>query len=182
MSHEDWPDLTNDLDILGHNDSVSDHVGTVVKEHNLVRLGAIKHLLNSLGVVGLAVTLGTSGAYANERRSGVFLVQGLRALKDLAVLVQESAGLGLRGKDSLHTSLGDSLLRALAVTVPMTMASADPNATVDTTGGRGGSSRSSSSKRRARHGGTAAFGHRRGSRSSAGRGVSNRSSNWFGAG
>ena len=101
VCHEHRPDLTSDLDVLGDLDGGGDDVGTVVEVDNLTVLVAVENLLDSLGVIGGPITLGTSRLDADKVGGLNFLVEGLGAFENGAVL-EKTCGLG----GDLHGALG----------------------------------------------------------------------------
>lgn len=104
--HQHRPDFSSDLDVLGHLDGGGDEVGTMVEVDDLVGRGLVKNSLDGLGVVCLAITLGSGTLDAEELVGGDVLVLWLCALKDLAGLVEQDGWLAGLGKSSLNTGLG----------------------------------------------------------------------------
>lgn len=103
--HQHRPDFSGDLDVPGHLDSGGDEVGTVVEVDDLVGGGLVKNSLDGLGVVCLAITLGSGTLDADEVGNGDALVLRLCALKDLAGLVEQDGWLAGLGKSALNTGL-----------------------------------------------------------------------------
>lgn len=104
--HQHRPDFSGDLDVLGHLDSGGDEVGTMVEVDDLVGSGFVKNSLDGLGVVCLAITLGSGTLDADELVGGDVLVLWFCALKDLTGLVEQDGWLAGLGKSSLNTGLG----------------------------------------------------------------------------
>lgn len=92
LGHDHGPDLTSDLDVLGDVDGVGDDVCAVVKVDDLIGCRSIKDLLDSCGVIGRTITLGTTGLDGNEAGCGEGLVLGLGAGEDGAIGVEQRTG------------------------------------------------------------------------------------------
>lgn len=102
--HDERPDLTDNLDVLGDLDSVGDDVGAVVKVDNLAFSDAVKDSLDSSGIIRDTITLGALGLDRHKLGSGDVVVLGLALGDDLASAVEEDRGLldgGLGILDSL---------------------------------------------------------------------------------
>ena len=108
VRHDQGPDLTGDLDVLGHLDSVGDEIGAVVKVDNLAIRRFVKDGLESGGVVRNAVTLGTSRLDTDEAGSWYRFVLWLGALNDLALAVKEWCRLCRSRKSAVDGDLGST--------------------------------------------------------------------------
>ncbi|CAH0048977.1 unnamed protein product [Clonostachys solani] len=113
-SHDQRPDLTNNLDVLGDLDGVADDVSTVGEVDNLALSSAVESSLDSGGIISSTVTLGTLGLDGDELGGINISVLRLAASEDTAGVVKENSGLGgssLSGLDGLTgaTSVGASL-------------------------------------------------------------------------
>ncbi|CAG9937310.1 unnamed protein product [Clonostachys rosea f. rosea IK726] len=113
-SHDQRPDLTNNLDVLGDLDGVADDVSTVREVDNLALSGTVESSLDGGGIISLAVTLGTLGLDGDELGGINISVLGLAADENTTGVVKENSGLGgsgLGGLDGLTgaTSVGASL-------------------------------------------------------------------------
>lgn len=95
-SHQKRVSLANHLDVLlgWDDDSVRENVSTVVNPENLAISEAVDSCLHGLGVVGLAVTLGTSGLKTNKFAGIDISVQRLAALEETTVFTKKALGLG----------------------------------------------------------------------------------------
>lgn len=91
-SKDQRPNLASDFDVLGDLDSLGDDVGTMVKVDNLIRSNAVKDLLDGVGVVRLAIALGTLGLDADKVANRDVLVLRLGAGEDLASGLVEQRG------------------------------------------------------------------------------------------
>ncbi|CAI6089739.1 unnamed protein product [Clonostachys chloroleuca] len=113
-SHDQRPDLTNNLDVLGDLDGVADDVGTVGEVDNLALSGTVEGSLDSGSIISLTVTLGTLGLDGDELGGINISVLRLAADENTTGVVKENGGLGgggLSGLDGLTgaTSVGASL-------------------------------------------------------------------------
>lgn len=102
-SHDQRPNLTDDLDILGDVDGVSDDVSTVVEVDNLVTRNAVEDGLESFSIISSTVTLGTLGLDRDKAGSRNVVVLGLALGDNLASTVEERSRLVDRGLSTLDS-------------------------------------------------------------------------------
>lgn len=113
-SHDEGPDLADNLDVLGNLDSVGDEVSAVIEVDNLVLLDGIKDGLDGSGIVSLTITHGALGL-DGDKLGGIDVgVLGLALGDDVARLVKKTGGLGGGGLRVLNglaitTSVGATL-------------------------------------------------------------------------
>ena len=61
--HDQGPDFTGDLDVLGYFYRRGDNISTVIEINNLIWLGFVKNRLDGCGIVGFAVAFCTRGLH-----------------------------------------------------------------------------------------------------------------------